>query len=273
MYMEHDKASLPDELNMPIWRYMDFPKFVHLLDRQSLFFCRPDCFEDTFEGTWGAASYRTIEKDLRRKAAEVVNVIGGVEKSLEGIKRTSTTLRGFAAVNCWHLSQNESAAMWKLYMYSHQGIAIRSTTAKLIKSFSNDKKLLIHVGVVKYIDFETESIPFGNYFSSFMYKVEQRWQEPFFYCVHRCDARDCTLPLCCATYDRSAGQRSTEFRWRSPLGLRRFTDLLAVFLQRAARSTWRRRALVQATHPHQLEISSPGGGRARLSSATPASVN
>lgn len=34
-----------------IWRYMDFTKFVSLLDKGSLFLCRADNLEDPFEGS------------------------------------------------------------------------------------------------------------------------------------------------------------------------------------------------------------------------------
>jgi hypothetical protein len=52
MYMPHGAEKLPEDRDTPIWRYMDFTKFVYMLDRQSLFFCRPDCLEDSFEGMW-----------------------------------------------------------------------------------------------------------------------------------------------------------------------------------------------------------------------------
>jgi hypothetical protein len=149
---------------------MDFSKFVYMLDSHSLFFCRPDCLDDRFEGTWGKASRRTIELELRQRIDEGKNVIGGVEHQLSGHKRVSDHVRQLTAVNCWHLNPHESAAMWRLYIYAQQGIAIRSTTARLIRSFSDDKGLLVHVGLVQYIDFDADAIPSGNYLTPFLYK-------------------------------------------------------------------------------------------------------
>jgi hypothetical protein len=60
--------------------------------------------------------------------------------------------------------------MWKLYVGSGRGVAIRSTIAKLISSIPNDKNMLVHVGMVKYIDYDSEPIPPGNYLSPFSYK-------------------------------------------------------------------------------------------------------
>jgi hypothetical protein len=168
--MRHGTETLPEDLDARIWRYVDFTKFVHMLDRKSLFFCRPDCLDDRFEGTWGSASRKNIEEELRESIRKGGNVVGGLEHQLQGHRRNAAYMRQVVAVNCWHLNPYESAAMWKLYIYADQGIAIRSSVSKLIKSFPDDKNILIHVGMVKYIDFETDSIPSGNYLSPFLYK-------------------------------------------------------------------------------------------------------
>jgi hypothetical protein len=118
----------------------------------------------------GPASRKSLELDLRDRVNKGGNVVGGVEHQLQGHKRTAAFMRQVTAVNCWHLNPYESAAMWKLYIYAHQGIAIRSSASKLIASFPDDKNVLIHVGLVNYIDFDTESIPSGNYLSPLLYK-------------------------------------------------------------------------------------------------------
>jgi hypothetical protein len=170
MYWPRPDVKIPDDLNATIWRYMDFTKFVGMLDTKSLFFSRPDSFEDRFEGTWGRASLVNIEMELRQKAAEGVNVVGGVEKQLKGREFTAAAMRQLTAVNCWHLSEHESAAMWKLYIYSHQGIAIRSSVQSLIDALSDDKQLLVYVGMVNYIDYDADPIPSKNYLNPFLYK-------------------------------------------------------------------------------------------------------
>jgi hypothetical protein len=170
MYLKHGSEELPDDLDALIWRYMDFPKFVYMLESQSLFFCRPDYLDDRFEGTWGPASLQNIEQELTELVKKGRTVIGGVDRQLQGHKRSAALMRQCTAVNCWHLSQYESEAMWKLYIYAHQGIAVCSSVSKLIGSFPDDKALLVHVGKVKYIDFDTEPIPAGNLLTPFLYK-------------------------------------------------------------------------------------------------------
>ena len=170
MYMTHGTEKLPEDRSSTIWRYMDFTKFVYMLDQQALFFCRPDCLDDRFEGTWGKVSRQALQQELKDHIASGGRVFRDIDFQLEAHKRNAANMRQTIAVSCWHLNPHESAAMWKLYVYAHQGIAIRSTVSKLIESFPNDKSILIHVGMVNYIDFDSESIPTGNYLSPMMYK-------------------------------------------------------------------------------------------------------
>ena len=51
MYEEHPEFHSPPS-EAVLWRYMDFTKFVSLLDRQALFFARSDKLGDPFEGSF-----------------------------------------------------------------------------------------------------------------------------------------------------------------------------------------------------------------------------
>ena len=44
----HPAFHLPDDLDTPLWRYMDFTKFVAMLKDESLFYCRADLLGDPF---------------------------------------------------------------------------------------------------------------------------------------------------------------------------------------------------------------------------------
>ena len=58
--------------------------------------------------------------------------------------------------------------MWKLYLKSDEGIAVQSSYRKLRDSIIDDEK--IYLGLVKYIDYETEWIQVGNVLSPFVHK-------------------------------------------------------------------------------------------------------
>ncbi|HEY56554.1 MAG TPA: hypothetical protein G4N90_03860 [Dehalococcoidia bacterium] len=155
MYKKYPGLVTPND-NMTIWRYMDFTKFVSLLDKQALFFCRADKLGDPFEG-----SYPKINVSRR---AEIFRDIMPPEDLSKVYKQT----REFTAVNCWHMNRYESAAMWKLYLKSNEGIAIRSTFRRLRDSLQ-DKEHDTYIGKVQYIDYDKDKIP-DDSISPFVYK-------------------------------------------------------------------------------------------------------
>jgi hypothetical protein len=113
----------PDDKNSKIWRYLDFPKFVSLLDKGKLFFVQACHLDDKFEGSW---SKTNIELD----------------KYLKELKQ-------YTCISCWQKNEEESAHMWELYPRSDNGIAIQSSFNILCQSFENEKRDL-YAGEVHY---------------------------------------------------------------------------------------------------------------------------
>ena len=77
-------------------------------------------------------------------------------------------LRRFTLINCWHWSDYESAAMWKLYSREHDGVAIKTDFKSLSESFTGEASILI--GTVSYVDYDTAFIPENNTLSPFLHK-------------------------------------------------------------------------------------------------------
>jgi hypothetical protein len=117
---------------MKLWKYFDLAKFVALLQTQELHFCRGDKFDDPLEG-----SYPLSARDI----------FEGGESGY-----SADAWRAFVAVSCWHLSDIESDAMWRLYTSGKQGVAIQTTREKL------ETIVMEHAYVtdVDYIDFLTD---------------------------------------------------------------------------------------------------------------------
>ena len=82
----------------------------------------------------------------------------------------SKEIRKFTVINCWHMNDYESAAMWKLYLKSNEGVAIQSTFKRLTESLNNYEENDVYIGEVKYINYETEWLPEGNTFYPFLHK-------------------------------------------------------------------------------------------------------
>jgi hypothetical protein len=74
------------------------------------------------------------------KALNIVNELDKFLTSLKGVFEKNIRESG---VSCWHKSEYESEAMWKLYSVSGQGIAIESTIGKLKESIKNQESLKI----------------------------------------------------------------------------------------------------------------------------------
>lgn len=149
--------KIKKEKAVKIWRYMDFTKFVYLLNTENLYFVRSDKFEDSFEGSTPVSN---------------VNFRGGITSNF--LKE----FRRYVAINSWHINEHESAAMWKLYAKDNYGIAIQSTYKRLMDALA-DANEEIEVGLVQYIDFQkdfsvivnhSEYLNGRNPFYQFMYK-------------------------------------------------------------------------------------------------------
>jgi hypothetical protein len=112
------EEAVPDSTT--IWRYMKFDRFVDVLKTQALWFSRPCQFDDRWEGLFPPSYLR------RTRQYANVNGIPFEEFDLDFRKRL---LRHRYAhfVNCWHISEHESDAMWKVYALAPHGIAIQST--------------------------------------------------------------------------------------------------------------------------------------------------
>ena len=165
MYEEHPLFNPPDD-DATLWRYMDFMKFVSLLDTQSLFFARADKLGDPFEGSFPKpnADMRVEEsRELREHLSD-----DSASKVIEMRSASDESLRSWTLVNCWHESGYESAAMWKLYSREHDGIAVKTNFKSLAEGFTCSEDILI--GRVKYIDYDKAHIQEGNTFAPFLYK-------------------------------------------------------------------------------------------------------
>ena len=169
MYAEHPVFHTPDG-DAVVWRYMDFTKFVSLLDRRALFFARAHKLGDPFEGTMTRANLEE-RSQLRGKAAPhgAVSVMQAFPEGAKAVTMTRRNYQRMTLISSWHLGGHESAAMWKLYLTGDEGVAVRSTVADLCAALEGFKPD-IHIGAVNYIDYDRTPIPERNFFFPFVHK-------------------------------------------------------------------------------------------------------
>jgi hypothetical protein len=166
----------PSDENSLIWRYMDFTKYVSLLESQALYFARIDLLEDRFEGSITPATLRARNEFLGQ-AGEV---------KLKFLTDKIGELRRFTYVNCWHMNMYESLAMWKLYSKSNESVCVQTTYGALrdtlpdyapierspiLKRAELPEHDKLFMGLVNYIDSESGVIPIDNLFWPYVHKV------------------------------------------------------------------------------------------------------
>ncbi|GAT62492.1 hypothetical protein [Paludibacter jiangxiensis] len=136
MIEPHEYCFSPENQEIKIWKYMDFTKFIDFIMNKTLYFTRSDRFGDSFEGTISAQDVTERNSQCGHDGQTLWTQFG------KEIKKTFF-------VNCWHINENESYAMWKIYLNSQNGIALQTTYSKLYKCL-NEVNDNIYLSTVKY---------------------------------------------------------------------------------------------------------------------------
>ena len=151
---KHPVFLQPSDVNAKVWRYMDFTNYIWTLECSALYFSRIDLLGDPFEGTTTKASNDAIAKFMDWPAGSEQRQKDWAEGNA---KRRRDVRRGIF-VNCWHMNDHESEAMWRLYAKTDQAIAIQTTYGRLVDAF--DETVLI--GAVRYIDYDHAVFPLDD---------------------------------------------------------------------------------------------------------------
>ena len=160
MIKDHPTFIPPDNKEQLIWRYIDFTKFVDLLSTQELYFTRVDKLEDIFEGSNTIPTVENREAYFKYMVEIGEMTQEGAEKTKKILDKYHEEQRQHYAVNCWHMNNYESAAMWSLYAKEDAGIAIRSTYERLKNAF-NESPIVLHIGKINYVDFFKDLTSWG----------------------------------------------------------------------------------------------------------------
>jgi hypothetical protein len=100
---------------------------------------------------------------------EETNVNPILLKNLQTMLEFSKDKKERTFVNCWHISEFESVAMWKLYSSDDMGVLIKTSFKRLKNSFFQCQHA-VYIVIVKYIDWDEEAIPPENALASFSSK-------------------------------------------------------------------------------------------------------
>lgn len=153
---------------------MDLARFISLLASRSLYFACSIQFQDPYEGLLPRSHTEALSQPLQGMVSDFLLMKTQLEAMGADTERLNAALvaipeRVAAAeresascfgVSCWHESEYESDAMWKLYSVSGQGIAIESSVGRLKAAIGERKDLVVER--VRYADFEHDGIEKGH---------------------------------------------------------------------------------------------------------------
>jgi hypothetical protein len=161
-YVDHPLFIAPSNRDATLWRYLDFAKFIALLQTKALWFPRADLLGDPFEGSFTMPATEYYRQMMPPEDHRIVEVLGPQTEAI------SRRMPQFHHISCWHAEEYESAAMWAVYGGQGKGIAVKTTFARLVGSFQGSDQ--IFVGLVRYIDYGSDWIRRDNSFRPFLHK-------------------------------------------------------------------------------------------------------
>ena len=141
-YEYHTELSTPSDDTI-LWRYMDFARFVNLLDERTLWFSRADQFEDPLEGS---------HTDAELAVLSTLPLIPETNENMGAqYIRMANAMRKAGFISCWRADSSESLAMWDLYGKGSGIVAIKTTVGRLKAQFARIEHR-VFLAKVKYVD-------------------------------------------------------------------------------------------------------------------------
>ncbi|GAA0908678.1 DUF2971 domain-containing protein [Virgisporangium aurantiacum] len=158
--MHETHPDLEDTLSddATLWRYMDLARFVDLLQTSELHLARVDQMQDKWEGAYGPTN-TALRPDIYGEHYATME---------DQFPRIASYARTHVFLNCWHIADSESAAMWSVYDREGRGIAVKARKADLLAGLVGDQK--VHGFPVEYTDYSVQFISERNLLLPYMHK-------------------------------------------------------------------------------------------------------
>lgn len=163
-------VRVPPDLDVSVWRFVDLAKFVALLEARAIHFVRANLLGDPWEGAISAAGLAMRPAIAEAYAAATP---GWTKEMFESMFEQVGDIRmREVMITCWHMNTAESAAMWGLYAPAGKGVAIRSTTRRLIAALPpQHEDSAITVSQVSYVDYSRVPVTdIADVFAPFLLK-------------------------------------------------------------------------------------------------------
>jgi hypothetical protein len=176
----HPSFPIPDQRDVPLWRYLSGTRFRWLVENQRLYMPR---IEQLTSNDAREATMPDAQAEFWKELIEKSETPQRREQNQNNFNRLLEYVDRFRAswfVSCWHQNPIENFAFWRIYgreetacpscervtVTSGESVAITTTFDKL-------ESLLpahIEVGAVRYVNYQTEGINRLNMFDYVMHK-------------------------------------------------------------------------------------------------------
>jgi hypothetical protein len=170
---------------------MDLTKFISLLHKQAIFFCRVDKLEDKFEGRAAKTNYKERKDQLKYMLENKIITANlteeEIEKDLENDLDFEEKQRSLNCIACWNKDEGESAALWKIYSDFQKGIMIKSSISRIEKAFEGSTEN-ISMSEIRYKDYSKEALPWGNSIYPFLFKQKAYHYESEVRLIHEVES-------------------------------------------------------------------------------------
>ncbi len=146
----HDDLTTPPD-DTVLWRYMEFAKFIRMIEAKELWFPSADQLNDPLEFLLTDAEMASIQQMYQGAA-------GLIRSNANEYSKIPQWMRDTAFVNCWRAGNGESLAMWDLYGKGSGAVAVKSSIGTL-KDVLSGTKGSIRIAQIKYIDWNSGALP------------------------------------------------------------------------------------------------------------------
>lgn len=155
-----------------LWKYFKPERFISTLNDSDIYFASANQFDDPFEG---ALAVQTPPQQVDPRYSE-----------MEPSENAFLELKRLTKISCWHRSEYENDAMWKLYAGLHKGIAICTTPDRIRKAFRPFRLKpdygpeSLWIGPVEYVDLTQVRMENAGMLNRFFFKHRAfEWEREF----------------------------------------------------------------------------------------------
>jgi hypothetical protein len=176
----HPSFRVPEQPDLPLWRYMSGRRFRWLVENRRLYMPRIEqlASNDAREGTMPDAQSE-FWKELIAKA-ETPELQAQHTANFERMLGFVNAFREGWYISCWHQGESENYAFWRIYGREETACpscgcvtVTRGESVAITTRFDRLESLLpshIEVGEVRYLDYQTEGGDLLNMFDFVMHK-------------------------------------------------------------------------------------------------------